>query len=186
METAIAQRIDAIAASYQARLMAAVSNHWASRATALYAVSLYYETQIQNVRSLTASSTLGLDKALLYAFRTIFAVYAASQPPETLDFSARDLQSAHKVLVLASEARLFQDCRYMLTMGHIEARLDPDGLAFVDPIGMTNGPIIQWMDELSEADQAAGEFPLQAFSAKLVVFLQISCVRTARNSVATI
>jgi hypothetical protein len=166
----IAERITQIAGTYRTRLQQLISAHWADRAAAVHAISLYYETQAPHLGQWDLGGGWVMNarsKDLIWALRAVFEVHPPGRPPDVLTFTASDLRYAREVLCLAEAERLFHEHRDMLALGLIEAHFESDSLAFDDPRGVTHGSGMQAFDEANDAYQAARNLPVDTLKARL-------------------
>ena len=158
MDAVIGSRIEAMAAAYRERLDGLIVAHWSGRAPALHALSLYYETQTPRLDRMDFRSSWDVSeriRGLLLAYRAILARLPPSVAPATLTFTTAGLRHARDLLQLADEIRLFEELRHLSRLGAIDVTLDDDVLTFADPRGTMLGPVLQTVDDLTEAYQGS-------------------------------
>lgn len=158
MDVIIGSRIEAMAAAYRDSLDGLIVAHWSNRAAALHALSLYYETQTPRLDRMDFRSSWDVServRGLLLAYRAVLAKLPPSGAPATLTFATTGLRHARDVLQLADEIRLFEELRHLSLLGAIDVALDDDVLIFADPRGTMFGPVLQTVDDLTEAYQGS-------------------------------
>lgn len=163
LDDAALDRIEAIAAAYRKRLGEAVSRSWASRAAALHAIALYFETQVPDQAEIGVHGGWAVSERirdLLHAIRAVLAVHPAGAPPPLLTFDTTTLRHAREMLALAGEARLFQELRELALLGQIDAQADRAELTFSDPRGSMLGSLLHGADDYAEGYDSARDVPV--------------------------
>ncbi|MGO4127934.1 hypothetical protein AB4Z01_26305 [Inquilinus sp. YAF38] len=164
LDDAALDRIEAIASAYRKRLHEAVLQPWGSRAAALHAIALYFETQVPDQAEIGVHGGWAVSERirdLLHAIRAVLAVHPAGAAPPLLTFDTATFRHARAVLALAGEARLLHELRELALLGQIEARADRAELTFSDPRGSMLGSLLHGADDYAEGYDSARKVPVE-------------------------